>query len=132
MNTGKIAYELIEYILDELYYCYNPGHDGELFHTTDDCMSGFTVNGNKITLFIYSTFEKTIILDKQTDYDNVHYLFNELLNNDIIYFDDEMYKTKNQQINSYTNKYFDYLKIFNIKPFKESLSKKWKKYIHSS
>lgn len=127
INTN-ITFELIEFILDELYYCYNPGHDGQLFHTTDDCMRGFTVKNNIINLFILDELEKTIVLDKQTEYDNVYYLFSELLNNDIIYFDDDLYSTKQIQINRYTNKYFDYKKIYNIKPFNESLSKKWEKF----
>jgi len=51
-----IHFKIAEIVLDDFYFCHNPGKDGKLYHLTDDCFIGYSIDfeKNELQLFNYN------------------------------------------------------------------------------
>ena len=129
-----IIWEIVEQVLDNFYFCYNPGHDGTLFHLSDDSFIGFTLDIEKDELVLFNLYDCEFSQDENGKYSTegmeewkypIPKTFSEfidLLNKHELLFDNEGYENdKDELLNSYSKHYHNQT----FKPFHQNLAKKY-------
>lgn len=126
-----IHFKILEKVLDEHYFCYNPGGDGQLYHLVDDCMFGFTIDFYKNILDIFDLTKCDFPINAQEEYNLEGYQhfeypipeetsdFLDLLHTHKLLFINESYEEDKKKI---LDNYFYYLNE-NTTNFKNSCNK---------
>jgi len=99
----KINWKVLETVLDNYYFCHNPGGDEQLFHLTDDAHLGFGIDYDKDEISFFNYYDCDFFSDKsydEIDKDAKYWkyeipkTFKELLNlafkTETLYYDDEL------------------------------------------
>ena len=116
-----IHLKILEQIIDKHYFMNNPGGDGTLYHLSEDCFIGFTIDQieSKLVLFDYNDCD----FDKRTgekyySYDlpiHVEDLLDILYKHEFMFIDEDQLKERDRIIKEY------YIKLENYKEEKNKL-----------